>query len=126
MMSGFHSIAYNKIQGLNQSYERLKEYAGETAVYFGENDDMEWEQLFALFLNLFVQIEKAIQLNHKLVIQKQKLLKKQIREEQKRKRRKGGKNKNKKGDENEIEPVNILEEIKLRAAKGTLKPKSKK
>jgi len=58
-MTSFHTRAENKVSMLKQSFTRLKEKAADTAEYFGEGDDMEWEQMFKIFLKFFELYSKS-------------------------------------------------------------------
>eukprot|EP01083_Nonionella_stella_P081175 223477_1 len=122
VMTGFHTMACNKVEALNICFSNLKIFAGNVAVYFGEHDDLEWEQLFQMFVVLFAQIDKAKTHNLQLVKKQQKEMKKKERQRLKKERMA------KKGlapignSDDDAQPTNILEEIHLKNAKGTLSP----
>lgn len=127
MMTGFHTMACNKVEALDKQFENLKIFAGNVAVFFGEHDDLEWEELFKLFLTFFEQINKAKKQNADLEKKREKERKKKERERLKAERMKKRGLKPKKNDGNKSnEPVNILEEIKMKNAKGTLTPSKAK
>merc|ERR1719295_1304170 len=76
IMSGFHTMSCNKVDALEKQFANLKIFAGNVAVFFGEHDDLEWEDLFKLFLKFFELIAKAKKQNAKLAAQKEKERKK--------------------------------------------------
>merc|ERR1712032_450418 len=86
MMTGFHTMACNKVDALNKAFENLKIFAGDVAVFFGEHDDLEWEELFKLFITFFEQINKAKKQNDDLAKKKEKQRKKEERERLKKER----------------------------------------
>ena len=129
MMTGFHTMACNKVEALDKQFENLKIFAGNVAVFFGEHDDLEWEELFRLFITFFESINKAKKQNADLEKKREKQRKKEERERAKaeRMKKRGLKPKNGiNGGKKSDEPVNILEEIRMKNAKGTLTPSKAK
>ena len=56
-MTGFHTMSCNKVDALEKQFENLKIFAGNVAVFFGEHDDMEWEELFKMFLKSLKKVD---------------------------------------------------------------------
>merc|ERR550525_2032717 len=112
---------------LEKQFENLKIFAGNVAVFFGEHDDMEWEELFKMFLKFFDLIAKAKKQNADLAKKAEKERKKVERERKKKDRMaKRGLKAKPKDSSSPPEPENILEEIKLKSMRGTLQPSKAK
>lgn len=120
-------MSCNKVESLDKQFANLKIFAGNVAVFFGEHDDLEWEELFKIFLKFFELIAKAKKQNADLAKKREKQRKKEERERKRKERmaKKGLKPKVKAKEEPE-EPTNILEEIRLKTMRGTLQPSKAK
>ena len=126
-MTGFHTMSVNKVNALEKEFINLKIFAGNVAVFFGEHDDLEWEELFKLFLKTFALISKALKLNEKERVKAEKERKRLEREKKKQERMaKRGLKAKVKTTGGAPEPTNILDEIRMRSAKGTLSPSEMK
>ena len=127
IMTGFHTMSCNKVEALEHTFDNLKIFAGNVAVFFGEHEDMEWEELFKVFLKFLELIAKAQKQNNDLAKKIEKERKKEERERKKKERMaKRGLTPKIKTKEEPEDPTNILEEIKMRSAKGTLSPSEMK
>merc|ERR1719334_825842 len=83
-MNGFHLLSCNKVDALESQFEDLKAFAGEVAGYFGEHQDLEWEELFKIFKAFFEVIDRAKERN---VVLEKKREKERKKEEDDRKRK---------------------------------------
>ena len=121
-------MSCNKVDALESQFESLKVFAGNVAVFFGEHDDLEWEELFKIFLKFFELIARAKQQNKDLAKKRETARKRAERERKKKeKMAKRGMRPSVKVDVGGVEePHNILEEIKAKSAKGTLSPSQAK
>merc|ERR1711879_838768 len=81
IMKGFHHLSRNKVDKMWERFEKLKKLAGNVAVFYGEREDLEWDELFELFLNFLHLIVRAKEKNLNLA--------KKMEKEKKRERRKG-------------------------------------
>ena len=127
IMTGFHTMSCNKVDALDQQFENLKIFAGNVAVFFGEHDDLEWEELFKQFLKFFELIAKAKKQNADLAKKREKQRKKEERERKKKERMaKRGLKPTAKAKQGPPEPSNILEEIRMKSMRGTLQPSKAK
>merc|ERR1712228_103863 len=128
MMTGFHTMACNKVDALDKAFNNLLIFSGNVAVFFGEHDDLEWEELFNIFIGFFEHINKAKKANDALTKKREKERKKAERERLKKEKmaKRGLKPKKVETDGKNKEPVNILEEIKMKNEKGTLSPSKAK
>merc|ERR1712187_265256 len=86
MMIGFHTMACNKVDALDKAFKNLQIFAGNVAVFFGEHDDLEWEELFKIFLKTFALIQKAIKQNADVAAKAEKERKRLEREKKKKER----------------------------------------
>merc|ERR1712142_736360 len=80
IMTGFHTMSRNKVDALEKQFLNLKIFAGNVAVFFGEHDDMEWEELFKVFLKTFAAISKAKKQNEDIAAKEEKERKRLERE----------------------------------------------
>ena len=120
-------MSCNKVDALESQFESLKVFAGNVAVFFGEHDDLEWEELFKIFLKFFELIARAKQQNKDLAKKRETARKRAERERKKKeKMAKRGLKPTAKAKEGPPEPTNILDEIRMRSAKGTLSPSEMK
>jgi len=126
IMTGFHTMSLNKVNALEKEFTNLKIFAGNVAVFFGEHDDLEWEELFKIFLKTFALIQKAMKQNADVAAKAEKERKRLEREKKKKERmaKRGLKATVKTGGD--PEPTNILDEIRMRSAKGALAPSAMK
>merc|ERR1712228_847633 len=90
-------------------------------------DDMEWEELFKVFLKFFELIAKSKKQNAALAKKAEKERKRLEREKKKKERMaKRGLKAKPKAAGAPPEPTNILEEILMKSSKGTLQPSKAK
>ena len=92
-------------------------------MFFGEPDDLEWENLFQMFLKFFETYDKAVNQLEKLKKKREKEARAKEREERKKKRlaKKGMKAPTKAEEDKKTGgATNILEEIRFKSAAGTL------
>ena len=86
IMNGFHMLSCNKVDALEKRFEDLKQFAGDVALFFGEHENLEWEELFETFLTFFELIANAKQRNAVLAKKKEKERKKEENERKKKER----------------------------------------
>merc|ERR1719203_242904 len=116
VMTGFHTMSLNKVAALEKEFENLKIFAGNVAVFFGEHDELEWEELFKLFLKTFALIQKAQKQIADAHAKAEKERKRLEREKKKQERMaKRGLKPKVKTMGGMPEPTNILDEIRMRA-----------
>ena len=121
VMTSFHTYATNHVEGCQFDYKTLIKFTNETSIYFGENDDLKWENLFDLFKNFFNVYQNAKK--QLIALNKQKA--KELERKKSNKHIKHNKhNKNMSGKNNNDNDIggatNILDEIRYRNAAGTL------
>jgi len=122
-MTTFHTRAEHKVSQLKESFTRLKEKTEDTAEFFGEPDDLEWEQIFKTFLKFFELYSKAYKALDDMKKKEEK--ERAQKEKEEKKKAQGAKSGNRKATlvgAGEKEPSNILEEIRLRSTRGILMP----
>ena len=105
IMTGFHTISSNKVEALEKKFANLKVDAGKAAVFFGEHDDIEWEELFKIFLKFFELIAKAKKQNAVLAEEEEKRKKRKQRLSQKALSPKAN---------GPVQPLNLIDEISKR------------